>query len=141
MPIENTKLTDLPVRSLHEHRQVILDKLLDLRLRWEPDLVLLPSWGDIHQDHQVVAQEGLRAFKDCSVLGYEYPWNHLEFRTTAFIQFEEQDLEKKIAAVQEYKSQRKAYMEPEVIRAWAITRGVAVKTRYAESFEVIRLVT
>jgi LmbE family N-acetylglucosaminyl deacetylase len=141
VPIENRVLLDFPVRNLHLHRQAILDKFLDLRGLWAPDLVLLPSWGDIHQDHQVAAQEGLRAFKDISILGYEYPWNHLEFRTTAFIKFDEPDLEKKIAAIAEYKSQAKDYMQPEVIRAWAITRGVAVKTRYAESFEVIRLVT
>lgn len=136
----NVIMYDFPVRHLLEHRQEILDIFIDVKRKIDPDLVLLPSANDIHQDHQAVAREGLRAFKDRTVLGYEYPWNHLVFHTTAFVKLTEEDVNRKVAAIAEYKSQRKPYMEPEVIRAWALTRGVAVGARYAESFEVMRLV-
>ena len=37
----------------------------------------MPSLNDIHQDHATIAQEGLRAFKGCTILGYELIWNNL----------------------------------------------------------------
>jgi len=140
VPEWNVELHDFPVRRLLEARQNILDLLLRVKRTVDPDLVLLPSLNDIHQDHQAVALEGLRAFKDRTILGYEYPWNHQVFNTTAFIPFTDADLATKIKAIGQYRSQRKAYMKPEIIRAWALTRGVAVKARYAESFEVLRLI-
>lgn len=134
-------LRDFPVRRLTEHRQAILDLLLQAKRLLEPELVLMPSLNDIHQDHQVAAQEGIRAFKDRCILGYEYPWNHLEFHTTAFIKLEAEDVERKIRAIAEYKSQQRPYMQPDLIRAWALTRGIAVGHQYAESFEVVRWVS
>lgn len=131
---------DFPVRRFLEHRQEILDIFIDIQKKIDPDLILLPSMNDIHQDHQVISREGLRAFKHRTILGYEYPWNHLVFNTTCFIKLDGLDIDHKIKAIQEYKSQVKDYMQPIVVEAWAITRGVAIQTRYAESFEVMRLV-
>ena len=37
----------------------------------KPDLVLMPSRNDLHQDHFTIATEGLRAFKFTSILAYE----------------------------------------------------------------------
>jgi LmbE family N-acetylglucosaminyl deacetylase len=135
------RISYLKVRRFSDDRQAVLDELIAARKAVRPDLVIAPSLRDMHQDHQVVAQEALRAFKNgCTILGWGYPWNIKTFDTTAFIQFEEEDLGRKIAAIGEYRSQRKPYMEPEIIRAWALTSGVAVGVRYAECFEVARLV-
>src|SRR6476661_4859591 len=46
---------------------------------WEPDVVFQPSLHDVHQDHRAVAEEGLRAFKRTTILGYEIPWNNFDF--------------------------------------------------------------
>ena len=43
------------------------------------NMVVLPSSNDIHQDHQVIHQEGIRAFKHSRILGYELVWNNLTF--------------------------------------------------------------
>lgn len=137
---DNVTVHEFPVRHLLEWRQAILDIFIRAKAKIDPDLILLPSMNDMHQDHQAVAREGLRAFKERSILGYEYPWNHLAFNTTCFVTLTAEDMDRKIMAIQEYKSQTKDYMQPELIRAWALTRGVAVKVKYAESFEVMRLV-
>lgn len=141
IPEEHYKFFDFPVRRLSESRQEILDLLIETKTRVNPDLVIIPSLNDIHQDHQVAAQESLRAFKNhASIICFTYPWNLLSFNTTCFIEFNEGDLDNKVKAISCYHSQDKPYMKPEVIRAWAITQGVVINAKYAEGFEVARLV-
>src|SRR5690606_30885039 len=74
------------VRRFPENRQAILDDMIRLNKEYHPDIVLLPSIHDTHQDHAVIANEGFRAFKRTTMLGYEVPWNNLDFRTSGFVQ-------------------------------------------------------
>jgi N-acetylglucosamine malate deacetylase 1 len=111
------------------------------RQNLNPDLVLMPSLNDIHQDHATIAQEGLRAFKGSTILGYELIWNNLTFNTTAFIDLNEEQIQKKCDSLKEYKSQAsRDYMSEDFIFSLAKTRGVQIGVKYAESFEVVRLV-
>ena len=110
-----------------------------LKDKIEPDLVFMPSSSDIHQDHHTVYEEGLRAFKQTSILGYELPGNNLTFSTTAFIYLKEKHIVKKVAAFKKYKSQiHRPYANEEFIRSLARTRGVQIGARYAEAFEAVR---
>jgi LmbE family N-acetylglucosaminyl deacetylase len=61
------------VRKLNYVRQEILEELIKIRNEINPDLVCIPSPNDLHQDHYTVAMEGMRAFKQVSLLGYELP--------------------------------------------------------------------
>ena len=79
IPAENLTVHDFDVRTFPDHRQEILELLIELWNEWQPDLVFQPSLHDIHQDHQTVAAEGLRAFKRTTILGYEIPWNNFDF--------------------------------------------------------------
>ena len=107
----------------------------------KPDLVLMPCLHDIHQDHSTVAAEGLRAFKDRTVLGYELIWNNLSFNTDCFVRLEERHIEKKAEALSEYASQSgKTYMSNEFVFSLARTRGVQIGAEFAECFEVVRWV-
>ncbi len=54
----------------------------------------MPSLHDIHQDHATIAQEGLRAFKNSTILGYELIWNNLTFNTTSFVKLEKNHIER-----------------------------------------------
>ena len=130
-----------PVRRFPEFRQQILELLVDLNRRISPDLVFIPSSTDTHQDHQVVSQEGFRAFKRTTILGYEIPWNNLTFSTNAFFFLESRHLEAKLRSLRCYVSQLgREYVDEQFIRSLARTRGVQIGAEYAESFEVIRLV-
>ncbi|MCO6494729.1 MAG: PIG-L family deacetylase [Bacteroidetes bacterium] len=141
IPAERLILFDYEVRTFNYHRQEILENLIDLRDRIKPSLVLMPSLHDIHQDHKTIAEEGLRAFKFCSILCYEMPWNNLNFNTGGFIKLSEENLQKKIEALDVYKSQaHRMYANEEFIRSLANTRGVQIQTKYAETFEVLRYV-
>jgi len=136
---ENVIIYNYTVRKLNYARQEVLEDLIKYKKMITPDLVLMPSLHDIHQDHTTIAQEGLRAFKTCTILGYELIWNNLTFNTTSFVKLEDRHIRCKYNALKEYKSQnQRAYMSEDFIYSLAKTRGVQIGTKYAESFEVIR---
>lgn len=129
------------VRKLNYVRQEILEELIRMKKELRPDLVFLPSPNDLHQDHYTVAMEGMRAFKQVSIFGYEVPWNNITFHTQAFIQLEKRHIEKKIEALKAYQSQlHRSYASADFIMSLARTRGVQIGTDFAETFEVIRWV-
>jgi N-acetylglucosamine malate deacetylase 1 len=136
---ENLVIYKHAVRKLNYVRQEILDELIQLRNKIKPDLVLIPSPNDIHQDHSTVAAEGIRAFKNCSILAYELIWNNLSFATDYFCVLSNEDIQKKIKSLSAYKTQEgKAYMSPDFIRSMAVVRGTQINVSLAEAFEVIR---
>jgi N-acetylglucosamine malate deacetylase 1 len=132
---------DFEVRTFPERRQDILELLIELWEEWRPDAVFQPSLHDVHQDHQVIAAEGLRAFKRTTVLGYEIPWNNFDFSYQAYVALERTHLERKVAALAKYESQQhRRYSDPEYIWNVARTHGINVNREYAEVFEVYRVV-
>ena len=137
---ENLIIKNYEVRKLNYARQEILEDLIKLKRSNNFDLIFIPSLHDIHQDHSTIAQEGLRAFKNTTILGYELIWNNLTFNTQCFVKLEEENIATKIRALKEYKSQGKRdYLSDDFIRSLARSRGVQVGCEYAESFEVVRL--
>lgn len=138
---QNLILWDYDVRRFKETRQQILEDLIKLRNDINPDLVFVPSPTDIHQDHQVISEEGLRAFKNCSILGYEMPWNNVSFNTRAFVKLEKQHIDKKVEALLCYKSQlHRSYVNENFVFSLATVRGVQMGAQYAEAFEVVRYI-
>lgn len=141
IPSQNVVIYNYEVRKLNYARQEILEDLIKHRRELKPDLVLMPSIKDIHQDHSTIAQEGLRAFKNTTILGYELIWNNLTFDTTSFVMLEKKHVQAKCDALKEYASQGvRDYMSEDFIFSLARTRGVQIGAEYAESFEVVRLV-
>jgi N-acetylglucosamine malate deacetylase 1 len=137
----NLILYDFQVRTFNYHRQEILDTLITLKKQINPNIVFIPSVNDLHQDHSTIANEAIRAFKHCTILSYEVPWNNVSFYTGCFVRLEEQHLAKKIEAIHEYKSQaHRGYINEDFIRSLATVRGVQVGVRYAETFDVVRLI-
>jgi len=136
---KNLIIYKYPVRKLNYSRQDILENLIELRNKYNPDLIFIPSLNDIHQDHATIAGEALRAFKNRTILGYELIWNNLTFNTECFISLNKNHIEKKVLALSKYKTQEgRDYMSKEFIFALAKARGVQIGVTYAESFEVVR---
>lgn len=136
---DNLLLFKYRVRHFAYHRQDILEDLVNINKEMSPDLVFMPATHDLHQDHTTIANEGIRAFKKTSILAYEMPWNNLNFATQSFITFNKEELNKKLKALDCYKSQKgRSYVSEEFIRSLAITRGVQIGKKYAEVFEVVR---
>jgi LmbE family N-acetylglucosaminyl deacetylase len=139
---EQREILDFRVRHMGEHRQDVLEHLVRVRSKFRPDIVIGPSVHDYHQDHQVVANEMIRAFKSsASIICYELPWNNVRFDSQMFVTLEERHIEKKWEALQEYRSQminRRGYFEREFIFGMARMHGVQCSNQFAEAFEVIR---
>jgi LmbE family N-acetylglucosaminyl deacetylase len=129
------------VRHFPARRQEILERIVALRGELDPDTIFVPSPNDIHQDHQVIAQEGLRAFKRQTILGYEEPWNNVVFETRFFIPLEKRHVERKVEALRCYETQRhRSYLDAEFLWSLARTRGTQLESSWAEAFEVLRMV-
>lgn len=138
---DNLYIFDFKVRNFSDNRQKILDRLVELSKTINPDVVFSPSVNDIHQDHQVLAQECIRCFKRRIILQYQMPWNNMNFNSQFFYEVEEIDIETMINALACYKSQGKRnYIEAEYIRSLLFTIGVQVGLKYAQVFEVPRMV-
>ena len=132
---------DFDVRTFPANRQEILELLIGLWEDWRPDAVFQPSLHDIHQDHQTIAAEGLRAFKRTTILGYEIPWNQFSFSKQAYVVLEERQLDAKVRALGCYRSQQhRNYANEEYIRNLARTHGIEIGRPFAECFEVVRWV-
>ena len=132
---------DFDVRTFPERRQDILELLVALWEEWQPDVVFQPAHHDVHQDHQTIAQEGLRAFKRTTILGYEIPWNNFDFALQAYVALDRSHLERKTAALARYASQQhRRYADREYIWNLARTHGINVNREYAEVFQVYRVV-
>jgi LmbE family N-acetylglucosaminyl deacetylase len=132
---------DFDVRTFPGRRQEILELLVATWEDWRPDVVFQPSLHDIHQDHQTIAQEGLRAFKRTTILGYEIPWNNFDFAYQCYFALDRAHVERKVAALEHYASQaHRRYSDPEYVWNVARTHGINVNREYAEGFQVYRVV-
>lgn len=142
---QNLLIYKYPVREFPKFRQEILEDLVGLNKRIQPDLVLLPSRHDSHQDHHTIAMEGCRAFKSISVLSYEIVWNNVFFEATSFIFLKERHVKKKLDALKCYKSQvlrlkqlGKTPIDSRHVKALMEVRGSQIGADYAEAFNVVR---
>lgn len=142
IPEDRLHIFDYDVRKFNYFRQEILEDLIKVRTKVSPTLVFTVSGEDVHQDHQVIHNESVRAFKGASILGYELPWNLLQFSPRVCVSVSEQHLDTKLQAIGEYKSQiekQREYFDPDFIRSLAKLRGIQGPTDFAEAFELITL--
>jgi len=140
IPAENRHVYHYPVRRFPSYRQEILENLVQLKEDIQPDLVLTPSTHDVHQDHETVTDEALRAFRFGTLLGYELPWNNLSFPNQAVIELQQAHLDLKVKALTCYESQSfRPYGDPELFTDNAVVRGIQNRQELVEVFEVIKL--
>jgi LmbE family N-acetylglucosaminyl deacetylase len=134
-------LKDFETRNFPRDRQEILEFLYELNGDFQPDVVFSHTKADIHQDHDVVTVEALRAFRGVSVLGYDVLRSSYGFFPHFLVEVSEQDVERKIKALSAYKTYKsRYYFNPEVIRATSIRHGALAEKSFAEGFDILRVV-
>lgn len=130
-----------PVRKFNSFRQEILEELVYIRKTINPDVIFMPSSLSLHQDHKIIYEEGIRAFKHHTCLGYDLPWDTIQFPTTAFFKLENRHVKTKWESIFEYKTQKfRTYVDEDFIFGLARVRGAQIATEYAEAFELIRII-
>ncbi|QSX00030.1 PIG-L deacetylase family protein [Haloterrigena alkaliphila] len=108
----------------------------------EPDRIYIHTEEDTHQDHRKSSLGAIAATRNSNeVLAYESPSTRSSFAPQYFVPFTESVLEKKIEAIETHESQStKQYLEADAMRGLARFRGQQASSKYAESFQVIRIV-
>lgn len=140
---ENLFVLDYKVRYFSYNRQEILEDLIKFRKQIDPDLVMIPSLNDVHQDHATIAHEAVRAFKNRNILCYELTWNNFKFSMDYFVTVSEENLDAKINSLGAYESQIaiRNYASEEFVKGLARVRGTQIGKQFAEVFEVVRLIS
>jgi len=141
--VEGSKATleQFETRNFARDRQQILEHLYALNQEYKPDIVFAHSPADIHQDHAVVTQESLRAFRGKTVLGFDVLRSSYGFFPNFMVEVKAEHVEKKISALAEYKTyQDRYFFDPEVIRSTLVRHGAIAEHPYAEGFDILRVV-
>ncbi|TXT54896.1 MAG: LmbE family protein [Candidatus Thorarchaeota archaeon] len=138
--IQDLRILDFPVRKLPAYRQEILQYLYDLRKETHFDIVFTHWEKDVHQDHAVIAHEAFRAFKGTksTLLSYEVPLDCQGFSPNVFVPLTKKEVETKLKALWEYKSEleRRPYFSRKSLEANMRYRGPFVGEEFAEAFEM-----
>ena len=141
VPRERVDLLDFETRRFQEHRQEILETMIGILRQDDPDIVFVHTKSDVHQDHGVLTQEALRAFRGRTVLGFDVIRSSYGFFPDFLVGVDETDVQKKLDALACYKTYAgKYYFSPEVTKATLIRNGAICERQYAEGFDILRIV-
>ncbi|MGW1227003.1 PIG-L family deacetylase [Streptomyces sp. NPDC001478] len=117
--------------------RIIEEVVADVR----PDVVLVHSANDTHQDHRAVHRATLVACRQVQRLAcYQSPSATVGYHPNRFIDLRETDVKAKLAAIGAHHSQAASrwYLDEDLLRSTARYWGRFTQTRYAEPLEVIR---
>jgi len=146
---------DLPALNLNNYPLYKITSIIDRYISAiNPEIVLIPSPNDIHDDHKVIfkaSKVSMRMNKKNNlekILSYEVlsetEWNENEksFNPNYYVSLTKSDIDKKTKAFIKYKSQVKKYPHPrskEAIINLSKVRGSQVFMNYAEAFKVEKI--
>ena len=146
---------NLPALNLNLLPTYKIAKILEKYLsECNPEIVLMPSKNDIHDDHKIIfnaakvamrlnKKRNLRKILTYDVLS-ETEWNEDEksFNPNYFVALKKSDIDNKVRAFLKYKSQVRKFPHPrskEAIINLSKVRGSQVFMNYAEAFKVEKI--
>lgn len=141
VPDECDIVESFSTRHFPTDRQEILEYLFKLNREYKPDIVFCHTRSDIHQDHNTVTEETLRAFRGTTVLGFDALRSSYGFFPHFLVEVQAEDVERKIEALSQYKTYcNKYYFDPSVLRATCVRHGALAERPFAEGFDILRIV-
>jgi LmbE family N-acetylglucosaminyl deacetylase len=141
VPRENVVVGQFETRRFPHARQEILEYLIALNRDFHPDIVFTHTKNDLHQDHATATEECLRAFRGITVLGFDVLRSSYGFFPNFLVEVQEEDVQKKLAALAEYKTYAtRYYFDPQITRATLIRHGALAERPYAEGFDILRVI-
>jgi LmbE family N-acetylglucosaminyl deacetylase len=128
-------------RIFPKARQEILEYFLQLRSDFKPDIIFVHSLQDIHQDHNTMTNEALRAFRGITVLGFDVVRSSHGFFPDFLVEVGEEDVNAKVEALSKYETYRdKYYFDSELTRSIMVRHGALAERPFAEGFDILRIV-
>ena len=106
VPREKRRVEPFITRNFPQARQEVLEYLFKLNKDFQPDIVFTHSRNDIHQDHNTITEESLRAFRGITVLGFDVIRSSYGFFPHFLVSVTEEDVQRKIKALSQYKTYR-----------------------------------
>ncbi len=141
VPKEKIILGPFTTRVFHDARQEILEFFLKLRKDFDPDLIFVHSKQDVHQDHNTMTDEALRAYRGITVLGFDVVRSSYGFFPHFLVEVSEEDVNAKIRALSQYETYRdKYYFNSELTRSIMVRHGALAERPFAEGFDILRVV-
>ena len=141
VPEERIVFGPFITRVFPDSRQDILEYFLKLRAEFKPDLILTHSRQDVHQDHNTLTDEALRAFRGITVLGFDVVRSSYGFFPHVLVEVTEEDVDKKIEALSKYETYRdRYYFNAELTRSIMVRHGALAERPFAEGFDILRIV-
>ena len=141
VPQEKVILGPFTTRVFPDTRQEILEYFLKLRRDFKPDLIFTHSRQDVHQDHNTMTEEALRAFRGITVLGFDVVRSSYGFFPHFLVEVAEDDVDKKIQALSKYETYRdRYYFNAELTRSIMVRHGALAECPFAEGFDILRIV-
>ena len=141
VPQEKIVLGPFTTRVFPDTRQEILEYFLKLRKDFNPDLIFTHSRQDVHQDHNTMTEEALRAFRGITVLGFDVVRSSYGFFPHFLVEVTEEDVNKKIKALSKYETYRdRYYFNSELTRSIMVRHGALAECPFAEGFDILRIV-
>lgn len=128
-------------RYFYTERADILQLLINVRDRINPHYIFTHSINDIHQDHKVVGEESVRAFKRNGFITYIGEWNTRINESNYYIELTDEEMSIKYAAMNCYQSQqhRIPYFEKPFTYSRALLSGAKIGVKYAEAFNIVNM--
>jgi len=137
----NAVFGQFTTRIFPDARQEILEYFLKLREEFQPDIIFVHSRQDVHQDHNTMTEESLRAFRGITVLGFDVVRSSYGFFPHFLAEVSEEDVNAKIKALSQYETYRdKYYFNSELTRSISIRHGALAEIPFAEGFDILRIV-
>lgn len=141
VPKEKIIFGPFTTRIFPDARQEILEFFLNLRKSFKPDLIFVHSRQDIHQDHNTMTEEALRAYRGITVLGFDVVRSSYDFFPHFLVEVTEEDVNKKIEALSKYETYRdRYYFNSELTRSIMVRHGALAECPFAEGFDILRIV-
>ena len=138
---EKIVLGPFTTRIFPDARQEILEYFLQFRKDFKPDLIFVHSKQDMHQDHNTMTDEALRAFRGITVLGFDVVRSTHNFFPHFLVEVTEEDVNKKIEALSKYETYRdRYYFNAELTRSIMVRHGALAERPFAEGFDILRIV-
>ena len=141
VPKDNIYVGQFETRRFPHFRQEILEFLIEINRTHHPEIVFVHTRADIHQDHNTVTEEALRAFRGTTVLGFDVLRSSYGFFPNFLVEVNEEDVDCKLRALAEYKTYaNKYYFDPATTRATLIRNGALAERPFAEGFDILRII-
>ena len=141
VPKEKVLFGPFTTRIFPNERQEILEYFLKLRKSFQPDIIFVHSGQDVHQDHNTVTNEALRAYRGITVLGFDVVRSSYDFFPHFLVEVTEEDVNKKVEALAQYETYRdRYYFNAELTRSIMVRHGALAECPFAEGFDILRIV-